>query len=356
MLAGPATSTPAVAPKGLVQKGITYDSGTISIGAGGVPEAPSREGWSDEVTARTAMRREIDVIRDELKCAAISILGSDVARLTDGAAMALERGFHVWLQPRLMGAASDDTLNLLSEVARSAEQLRMDSPNIGVNVGVEATLFTGGIIPGDSFEERVASLIAAGNQLPAFNRNLNVYLERAVAATRASFGGEVTYSAGPWEWGEIEWSRFDVVGLDSSMDASNEATYVSAPRALRRHGKPFVVTEFVCCCYEGAENRGGDGYDIVDWAKPLPELNGAYVRSEQTQAGYLAKLLAIYEAEGVHGAFVWTFIEDSPYSPDPASTWTWPVSGSSRPCPTAGTPLPSARSPRPPAPTPGSRR
>lgn len=313
-LAGSPIATPAATPTGLVHKGINYDTGTSWAPDSGYL---SREAWTDEVIARTSMRREIGIIRDELHCTSIAINGSVVERLVDGAAMALERELHVWLQPRVMGATTDETLDVLSEVARSAERLRKDSPHVGLNVGVEASLFTAGIIPGNSFEERVASLVSAGTQIRAFNRNLSAYLERATAAARASFGGDVTYSAGPWEWGGVDWGRFDVVGLDYYMDASNEATYVDDLRAFRRHGKPIVVTEFGCCCYEGAERAGGNGYDIVDWDKPVPELKGEYVRSERVQADYIAKLLGIFEAEAIHGAFVWTFIEDSPYSPDP---------------------------------------
>lgn len=315
-LAGPPIATPT-APTGLVEKGISYDTGTSWDGMIWASGSLSRETWTDEAIARTAMRREIGVIRDELNCTAISLLGSDVGRLADGAAMALERGLSVWLQPRLMGRTQEETLDLLSEVARAAERLRKESPDVGLNVGVEASLFTAGIIPGDSFEERVASLSAPGAPYGAFNRNLNAYLGRATGVARASFGGDLIYSAGPWEWGSVDWSRFDLVGLDHYLDASNEATYVAELRALRRHGKPIVVTEFGCCCYEGAELAGGDGYDIIDWEKPVPELKGAYVRSERVQADYIGKLLGIFEAEAIHGAFVWTFIEESPYSADP---------------------------------------
>ncbi len=89
-------------------------------------------------------------------------------------------------------------------------------------------------------------------------------------------------------------------------------------RALHRHGKPVVITEFGCCCYVGADDRGGDGFTIVDWSGPEPVLTGNPVRDEQVQADYLDELLDVFEAEGVYGAFVWNFIEpDSPYSPDP---------------------------------------
>ena len=147
-------------------------------------------------------------------------------------------------------------------------------------------------------------------------RDLNAFLVDAVAAVRPAFGGSLTYSSGTWE--AVDWEPFDLVGVDLYRDASNKATYRHDVRALHRHGKPVVITEFGCCCYVGADDRGGDGFNIVDWSGPEPVLTGNPVRDEQVQADYLDELLDVFEAEGVYGAFVWNFIEpDSPYSPDP---------------------------------------
>jgi hypothetical protein len=309
------TPIPASSKPGL--RGINYDIGTSTYGPDGVPGALSREGWTSETIARSAMRDEFDVIRDRVGLSAISIYGSDAARMADGAAMALERGLHVWLQPRLMEAPIDDTLVLVADVAEAAEQLRRDAPAIGINVGVEASVFTAGILPGDSFEERVASLGGSEDDLATYFANLNAYLAQAVDTVKSSFDGDVIYSAGPWEWWAIDWTLFDFVGVDYYMDSSNQATYVTDLQSLQVFEKPIVITEFGCCCYEGAELRGGDGYDIVDWTASPPRLNGDYVRSEQTQSDYLMKLLDIYDAEAVASAFIWTFIGDSPYSDDP---------------------------------------
>jgi hypothetical protein len=157
---------------------------------------------------------------------------------------------------------------------------------------------------------------------------LNDLIASATAVAREVFGGSITYSSGSWE--ELDWSGLDYVGVDYYMDAGNRSTYVDDLRAYHQHGKPIVITEFGCCCYEGAEDAGGSGFDIVDWEKSPPELKGDFVRNEQVQADYIANLIEIYEGEGVHGAFVYTFLEESPHSPDPGTIWTWPVSGSSR--------------------------
>ena len=71
----------------------------------------------------------------------------------------------------------------------------------------------------------------------------------------ALFGGPLTYSSGPWE--EVDWSGFDIVGIDLYRDAENEATFVDDVGRLHRHGKPVVITEFGCCSFRGAEDLGG---------------------------------------------------------------------------------------------------
>ena len=133
---------------------------------------------------------------------------------------------------------------------------------------------------------------------------------------RPIFGGQLTYSSGPWE--EVDWRPFDVVGIDLYRDTENAATFVDDVRALHRHGKPVVITEFGCCAFRGAEDLGGGGFLVVDWTAAPPIVEPGLVRDEQVQARYIDELLDVFTAERVHGAFVYDFIEPgNPYSPDP---------------------------------------
>jgi hypothetical protein len=68
-----------------------------------------------------------------------------------------------------------------------------------------------------------------------------------------------------------------------------------------------VVTEFGCCTYKGAQDRGGLGWAIVDRAAQPPRLTEDVIRDEQVQVDYLAETLAILEEEQVEGAFWFTF-------------------------------------------------
>ena len=136
-----------------------------------------------------------------------------------------------------------------------------------------------------------------------------------MAPSASVFGGPVTYSSGTWE--DVDWRPFDLVGVDLYRDRYNAATFADQVRSYHRHGKPVVITEFGCCSYVGADDLGGLGFTIIDFTTGT--LRGDPVRDESVQADYLAELLDVFEAERVHGAFVWNFIEpDSPYSPDPA--------------------------------------
>jgi hypothetical protein len=308
------TRTPAPEPTGLVHKGVTYDTGTNFVPGylAGRDEVfvLSREVWRDEY-----MRREIAAIRDELHCTAVSVFGTELDRLVATATAAAERGLDVWIQPRLCDAPQPELLDHFAEAAGAAEELRRQGADVTFILGAELTLFSSGIIPGKNVVERITTLLSTLHQLPTYNERLNDLLGSATATARAIFGGPVTYGSGTWE--AVDWDGFDIVGVDLYRDADNRATYVDDLREYHRHGKPVVITEFGCCSYEGAEDAGGSGSFIVDWEKTPPELKGGYARSEQVQADYITELLGIYEAEGVQGAFVYTFLEENPHSPDP---------------------------------------
>lgn len=74
------------------------------------------------------------------------------------------------------------------------------------------------------------------------------------------------------------------------------------------HGKPVVITEFGCCTYKGAEDKGARGWAIMDQKKSPLQIKGNYVRDEQIQAQELSDLLYVLDKAKVNGMFVFTFI------------------------------------------------
>lgn len=290
----------------LVHRGVNYDIGTGGDGY------ISRSG-SD----RLYLKQEIQAIKDDLHCTSVGIFGGNFDTLLAAAEVALETGLHVRLQSRFNESAIDETVQLTVELAREAEKLAVEAETeLILDLGCEMTLFTDGIIPGSSFDERVATLLNTLDHLPEYNRTLNEMFVQIIDGVRPVFSGRLTYGSGPWE--SVDWAPFDIVGVDHYRDADNAATYVSDLRSYGRHNKPVIVTEFGCCCYAGAENRGGSGYDIIDWTATPPSFKGDYVRSEATQAQVLMDLLDIFEAEQVYGAFAYQFIApDIPHNLDP---------------------------------------
>ncbi|WP_242901351.1 hypothetical protein [Actinomadura terrae] len=293
--APPARAASGGGRRALEQHGVNYDT--------------EREVWNPAY-----VRREVRAIARDLHCNAIIVLGSDAARLMLVARHAAEEGLYVWLEPRQFDRDARTTLAFLTSVSRAAEALRRTYPDIGISVGCELTIFMSGLVPGDDYKERAANLGTPAGK--GYNERLNAFLARALKTVRPLFGGRLTYSSGMWE--QVAWGGFDVVGVDLYRDATNEATYVQDVRALHRFGKPVVITEFGCCAYRGADRRGGDGFDIIDWDHKPPIIPPGYVRDERVQSRYISELLDVYEAEGVYGAFVYNFIEsDSPHMPEP---------------------------------------
>ena len=294
--------------RSLEQRGVLYD-----VGSSYLPGQHSRERWRPEVVAD-----ELRVIADELHCTAVTIFGEDLGRLEEAARLALDRGLFVWLQPRLVDGSQDEIVERLARVAAFGERLRAEHPGrVGLNVGCELTVFARGIIPGRTFGWRLVVLAAGFLFGPVFDRRLNRLLARLVGTARPLFGGPLTYGSGTWEG--VDWAPFDLVGVDYYFDASTDGDFRGGLRALRRWGKPVLITEFGCCSYRGARERGGSAADILDW-RDLDDrrVKPGYQRDEQVQADVIEELLDIYETEDLHGAFVCMFIEgDCRYSDDP---------------------------------------
>ncbi|MFJ7073166.1 abortive phage infection protein [Streptomyces sp. NPDC098781] len=304
----PATAAAATAReprhRGLRHRGVVY-----TVGAGETPGTA----WS---AAR--MRTDLRVIRDELHADTVDVTGDGVDRLTATAAEAAERGLHVWLQPTLGDVPERDILDSIAECGRFAERLRRQGASVDFSVGCEFWLFVPGIIPGATVLERVDNLQKGNVDMARMQRRLARFTGRAAAVARSVFHGRLGYAAAQDEEFEpVDWNLFDVVGIDYYSFFPQPADHV---RELRRHlrwGKPLAITEFGTCAYEGAPETAGMGWDIVDHTKEPEEIKGDPVRSERTQAAYLAGLLDVFESMGLYAAMAFEFVTpDAPHRPD----------------------------------------
>ena len=303
-LAGEAAASGSPRGGGLRHRGINYDVGTNY--EAGYPDPVSLSTREYDVAGH--MRRDIRVIDEQLNCNAISIHGTDVPLLIAAAELAVKRGLFVWVQPRLIDSSPSDRLAHMRFAARGAERLRNRHPGrVGFNVGVETSLFMDGIVPGDTYIDRLGPLFETFPVPAPIQQALNAHLVEACTVARSVFDGPLTYSAGPWE--DVDWTPFDVVGLDVYAPLVDEAAYLEYLNGFHSYGKPVIATEFGTTTHEGAELAFGGDANIIDWSTNPPSLIGDPVRSEATQANDIERKLAVFKSASLDGAFVFTFME-----------------------------------------------
>jgi len=293
------------------RKGINYDVGTI-FHAG----VSSREHLPPDV-----IKREMQIIKNDLHCNAVRISGYDIQRLTTAAEFALRQGLEVWFSPAHVNATEQETLDYFASCAQAADKLRQQWPHVVFVTGCELTMFMKGLVMGDDMFKRMNSftkpwlLLSSALRIGSFNSRLNKFLARATTIVRQHFHGPISYASGIWEG--VDWTPFDFVGVDLYRDAGNKKTFDQKVKALFVHHKPVVITEFGCCPYRGANDKGGLGWAIINWNTTPPQLNRTYIRDEATQANYITDLLTVFENDHTEGAFVFTFVSANPYNPDP---------------------------------------
>jgi hypothetical protein len=282
-------------------KGINYDTGFFPAGD------DSRPGFDPETA-----RREMRVIAQDLHCTAVRISGGDPERLSAAAQCAAEAGLEIWFAPFPCELTKAEMLPFFVECAQRAERIRALGAEVVFVTGCELTLFAPGFIEGADLYARIERLAGGGpafwSRLGEISRELGAFLAEAAVAVRAHFGGRLTYAAGPWEY--PDWAPFDLVGVDAYRDAGNAEKFADELRTRLAYGKPLAVTEFGCCTYRGAAERGGTGWTILDDSTEPPCLDGDYERSEAEQVQYLRDLFEVFEAEGVDSAFWFTFVNE----------------------------------------------
>ena len=296
------------------RRGVSYDVGRV-MGMNWRPDFDPK-----------IVHRELEIIKNDLHCNAVRICGTDIGRLMTAAEDGLEQGLEVWLSPELWNKSQGETLAYIAEAATAAERLRLKWPNrLVFCVASEATLFVSGIVPGKTLNKRLANLFR-DVESRAHVESLQAFLARANDAARRGFHGPVTYASLSFE--SVDWSLFDIVGVDHYRDARINDRYVEMLKPFFAFEKPVVVTEFGMRSYQGAESDGTLGFGKVNgvslYLHHLPVIGrfvrsrlkkGTYVRDETMQAREIIETLAILDASGVDGAFVCTFVEPiAPFS------------------------------------------
>jgi hypothetical protein len=293
--------------------GISYDTGFLREGA------ISRVAFEPDL-----VRRELTVIRDDLHCTAVRVIGGDPQRLELAAGLAADLGLEVWFSPYPLELTTGEMSALFADCAERAERLRQRGAEVVFVVGAELGLMNKGFLPGGTVTERLGPLLNPPSRervrelVGQLAARVDEFLGVAVPLVRERFGGKVTYAAIPPE--RVNWDRFDIVSLDLYRSAEVAEKYREGIGSLVAQGKPVAITEFGTGAYRGAGDRGAHFMEIVEYdpvtGAPL-RITGEHVRDEDEQARYLRELLDIFDAEGVDSAFVFMFALDNfPHRPD----------------------------------------
>jgi hypothetical protein len=201
-------------------------------------------------------------------------------------------------------------------VGKHAQEMRRQGARVHLSVGAEFFLFVPGIVPGDDPLERIQNITSGKVDLKRVERRLNRFIARAAKVGRSVFKGKLSYGAAQDD--KVDWSLFDIVGVDYYSSFRRPQDHIRELRKFRRWGKPVAITEFGTCPYRGAPRRGGMAWDIIDQEKRPPQIIGNLVRSEATQARYLTRLLDVFESMGLYAAMAYTFVvADAPFDPNP---------------------------------------
>lgn len=314
----------------ITYRGVAYDTGSTFLTGQG---ALSRNVWDADL-----MAAELDLIV-ELNANSVNLYGSDLGRLSDAATAAVERGLRVWLDPRLPDRSQDEVIDHIAEVARLAESLRKQGATIDLAVGGQHTVLTPGILPGEPYLERIATIFFDGdtrfgvregkttdqgltlNVQSLLNEaapRLNEFLGRAVGVARGIFDGRIGVSGAPWE--PIDWTPFDLIGVTYVLMPSylTREQHLAELAKFTRWGKPVLISAFGTASYQGAEEKGFFNWDIVDRGGPTLTIVDGHERDESVQASYYTKMLGIYEEAGIYGAAPVDLVHPThPHSEDP---------------------------------------
>lgn len=283
--------------------GVNYDTG---MAVDGELTRPSFD--PDQV------QRELGIIADDLHATAVRVSGVDLDRLAVASRHAVDAGLDAWFAPFPSDVDADALVTDLTAAARRAEEVRRAAPagrEVVLVLGCEMTLFCTGFVSGETLRDRIATMMdpqtwqtdeGRAPMTAGFARAYATH-RRIVSAAREVFGGRITYAAGLWE--QVEWDLYDIVSVDAYRDADNAHAFAGMLRELQGFGKPVVASEFGCCTYRGAADRGGLGWAIVDDAHE--RLTGDFERDEAEQVRYLHELVSEFDAAGFAGSFWFSF-------------------------------------------------
>lgn len=256
---------------------------------------------------------DMSIIKHVLNSNTVRIEGENLDRLSIATEEAHKQGLKVLFNPWKMEADSATTVDYMIRASKVAEKLRLKGADLIFVTGYEYTLFNRGVFPGDTFDKRIAWLMKLGSMPNPMEeiqgKKLNLILQSMASQVRKNYHGKIVYSSGAWE--TVDWTNFDYVGVDYYHNNESDEQYIEGLNRYKSIGKPVIVMEMGCCAYQGAAERGGNGFSVFKGVDS--NGNGIYeggkkpVRDESVQADYISKNIDLLQKAGASGIMVYVF-------------------------------------------------
>lgn len=272
-------------------KGIAYNAGI-------------RDWKSMPVPPEDQMKEDLYVIKNELGCNGIRIIGDHDEVLLKCAEIAISLSYDVvMLSPRYLDLNMNETIDKVSTFVKKFLQLSRTSDRLVLCVEQELTLDSTEWINLPTITDRSAHSLQHPEKIRENSEKLHLFLIGIRKALPPEYKGKTTYAKGSWE--EVRWNElsFDIVGSNEYYGRGHtNQTYVNQVRRLRIQGKPLFVTEFGAATFEGAFGTAGSGW--------LHTAGKSYNQSAQAQ--YIGIYLELLQEAAVDGIFLWQFRDSYP--------------------------------------------
>lgn len=261
------------------------------------------------------IRQEMKVIKDELHCDAVRIVGHTNEELIRVGKIARERGLTPWYSPRFVNATRAETESNLADFCKTAVTAGLSSSSLIVanelpydcadNLGTDIKDYKG---RGEHF---VNEFLRKGRR-----KDNTEEVEKLVQiARREGWKGAVTYASLPPKNETINWDRIEDDNLVVSCNlywgknwplgrAWSDKEYRAVIQELKRKAgeRHVIISEFGTVPQHDALKSGGGAY----------KLDGSLNYDAQAQA--YKRYLTLLQQEGV-GYFAYAFSEPKPGRP-----------------------------------------
>jgi len=254
---------------------------------------------------------KLDLIRDELACNAVIIFGEKEEfedDLIEASRLAIQKGFdRIYVTPEYQDLPVDETIEKIGQFAKKVKALRQMSEAIVFMVGHEFTLDAYGIVPGETYADRVHYVREHTDWMEKVYAVLPGMFRKIVQVCKDYYGYQITYAATVWEAEDIvPWSDPIFESVSSNAYVQDKVGWtqncvMKHLSGLGKYGKPVNSTEWGCPTYKGAREQASSAFLDEDLAK--------YPYDEDDQVSYIAQYCDMLNKVNISGAF-YTQIDD----------------------------------------------